>query len=168
MIMWFSLSKPFDDFHDGSFDDKQAGVVERFAAMRHSVVERQRKLGDSLRAQQLYRDIEIEETWIADKEKVIAGRGQDIDSVRKMIQETQGILVQMKEHEDYLQKVIKAGHKLADTGVYKTGFPDLISEAAIRERTKLLSEHWVELKEKAFQRKQSNQLVLLFLFNIKD
>ena len=83
MIMWFSLSKPFDDFHDGSFDDKQAGVVERFAAMRHSVVERQRKLGDSLRAQQLYRDIEIEETWIADKEKVIAGRGQDIDSVRK-------------------------------------------------------------------------------------
>ena len=127
--------------------------------LQQLMVKRQRKLADSLRAQQLFRDIDVEETWIGDKHLVIAGRGQDIASVKQLIKETQSIMMEMQSHDPYVQKVIQAGFKLAE-GHY-------LAED-IRQRSQTLADHWAELKEKAFQRKQSNQLVLLFLFNIKD
>merc|ERR1712071_426980 len=128
-------------------------------SLQQLMVKRQRKLADSLRAQQLFRDIDVEETWIGDKHLVIAGRGQDIASVKQLIKETQSIMMEMQSHDPYVQKVIQAGFKLAE-GHY-------LAED-IRQRSQTLADHWAELKEKAFQRKQSNQLVLLFLFNIKD
>ena len=143
-------------------------VTDRFENMQRMMIKRQRKLADSLRAQQLYRDIGIEEEWINDKERIIMGRGKDIDTVKAMIRETQSILMEMHDHDPYVQKVITAGYKLADSGNYLPDYPSWITEAAIRERTKALADHWDDLKQKAFQRKQSNQLVLLFLFNIKD
>lgn len=120
---------------------------------------RRGKLTDSLRAQQLFRDIRVEEEWIASKLQAISGRGQDIDTVRALIRETQSILKEMQVHDPHVQKVIEAGYKLA-----KGHF---MSEEILK-RTKELGERWVDMKDKAFQRKQSNQLVLLFLFNIKD
>jgi len=123
------------------------------------MVSRQRKLADSLRAQQLYRDIDVEETWIVEKEQVIKGRGQDIASVKMLIKETQAIMMEMQSHDPYVQKVIQAGFKMAEGHYLSTD---------IRTKSQTLADHWAELKEKAFQRKQSNQLVLLFLFNIKD
>jgi len=138
---------------------RKNGVCERFEMLQQLMVKRQRKLADSLRAQQLFRDIDVEETWIGDKHLVIAGRGQDIASVKQLIKETQSIMMEMQSHDPYVQKVIQAGFKLAE-GHY-------LAED-IRQRSQTLADHWAELKEKAFQRKQSNQLVLLFLFNIKD
>ena len=121
------------------------------------MVKRQRKLADSLRAQQLFRDIQVEETWITEKAQVIKGRGQDIASVKMLIKETQAIMMEMQSHDPYVQKVIQAGFKLAE-GHYM--------EEDIRLKSQTLSDHWADLKEKAFQRKQSNQLVLLFMFTL--
>jgi len=138
---------------------RKNGVCERFEQLQHLMVSRQRKLADSLRAQQLYRDIDVEETWIVEKEQVIKGRGQDIASVKMLIKETQAIMMEMQSHDPYVQKVIQAGFKMAEGHYLSTD---------IRTKSQTLADHWAELKEKAFQRKQSNQLVLLFLFNIKD
>lgn len=120
---------------------------------------RRGKLSDSLRAQQLFRDIRVEQDWITAKLQVIAGRGQDVDTVRALIRETQGILREMQAQDPHVQKLIEAGYKLAEG--------HFMSDEIVK-CTRELAENWVAMKEKAFQRKQSNQLVLLFLFNIKD
>ena len=116
-------------------------------------------LEDSLKAHQLYRDIQVEEDWIQAKHSVIAGRGKDIDTIRSLIKETQSILKEMQTHDPHVQRVIASGEKLAK-GHH-------LSEE-ITKRTNQLAENWTNLKARAFERKQSNQLVLLFLFNIKD
>lgn len=148
----------------GHFDlksilSKKEAVVKRFDGLTPLLAERQRKLGDSLKAYQLFHEIEVEEDWIAKKHEVIAGRGKDIDTVRALIKETQAILQAMQVHDPDVQRVIQAGQKLAKGH-------HLAEE--INGRIQKLSEHWANLKERAFERKQSNQLVLLFLFQIKD
>jgi hypothetical protein len=134
-------------------------VVKRFDGLGPLQSERQRKLVDALKAYQLFHEMDVEEEWIAKKHEVIAGRGKDIDTVRALIKETQSILQAMQIHDPDVQRVIQSGQKLA-RGHH------LAEE--INKRTQQLSEHWTSLKERAFERKQSNQLVLLFLFQIKD
>lgn len=134
-------------------------MTKRFNGLGTLVSERQRKLEDSLKAHQLFNDIQREQDWIRDKHAVIAGRGQDIDTVRALVRETQSILAEMHAHDPHVQKIIESGHKLA-AGHH------LADE--ITKRTQELTEGWTNLKTRAFERKQSNQLVLLFLFNIKD
>lgn len=148
----------------GHFDlktilQRKSLVTDRFENLLVLMGRRRNKLADSLRAHQLFRDIRVEEEWITGKLQMISGRGQDIDTVRALIRETQTILKEMQTHDPHVQKVIQAGYKLAEG--------HFMAEE-IRKRTDGLGEQWVAMKEKAFQRKQSNQLVLLFLFNIKD
>lgn len=114
---------------------------------------------DSLKAHQLFAEIKTEEDWIREKHSVIAGRGKDIDTVRSLIKETQSILAAMQAHDPHVQRVIQSGRKLAK-GHH-------LSEEILK-RAQELEESWTNLKARAFERKQSNQLVLLFLFNIKD
>lgn len=137
----------------------QDAVVKRFDGLGALIGERARKLEDSFKAHTLYHEIQVEEDWITEKHSVIAGRGKDIDTIRSLIKETQSILQAMQTHDPHVQKVIAAGHKLAKGH-------HLCEE--ITNRTNQLTEHWANLKARAFERKQSNQLVLLFLFNIKD
>lgn len=134
-------------------------VTKRFDGLGSLIGERKRKLDDSLKAHQLFTEIQKEEDWIREKHSVIAGRGKDIDTIRALIKETQSILAEMQTHDPHVQRVIQNGHKLAK-GHH-------LSEE-ITKRTTELTESWTNLKARAFERKQSNQLVLLFLFNIKD
>lgn len=44
----------------------------RYEGLREPMAARKQKLSDSLRLQQLFRDIEDEETWIREKEPIAA------------------------------------------------------------------------------------------------
>lgn len=51
---------------------KQEALVVRYDALREPMAMRKQKLSDSLRLQQLFRDVEDEETWIREKEPIAA------------------------------------------------------------------------------------------------
>lgn len=51
---------------------KQEALVVRYEALREPMAMRKQKLSDSLRLQQLFRDVEDEETWIREKEPIAA------------------------------------------------------------------------------------------------
>lgn len=51
---------------------KQEALVVRYEALREPMARRKQKLSDSLRLQQLFRDVEDEETWIREKEPIAA------------------------------------------------------------------------------------------------
>lgn len=51
---------------------KQEALVVRYEALREPMALRKQKLSDSLRLQQLFRDVEDEETWIREKEPIAA------------------------------------------------------------------------------------------------
>lgn len=51
---------------------KQDALVVRYDALREPMAMRKQKLSDSLRLQQLFRDMEDEETWIREKEPIAA------------------------------------------------------------------------------------------------
>ena len=53
---------------------KQEALVARYEALKEPMVARKQKLADSLRLQQLFRDVEDEETWIREKEPIAASR----------------------------------------------------------------------------------------------
>lgn len=57
---------------------KQEALVARYEALKEPMIARKQKLADSLRLQQLFRDVEDEETWIREKEPIAAStnRGQ--------------------------------------------------------------------------------------------
>lgn len=47
-------------------------MVARYEGLREPMAARKQKLSDSLRLQQLFRDVEDEETWIREKEPIAA------------------------------------------------------------------------------------------------
>uniref|UniRef100_A0A3Q2ZLZ8 Uncharacterized protein n=1 Tax=Kryptolebias marmoratus TaxID=37003 RepID=A0A3Q2ZLZ8_KRYMA len=49
---------------------EQEALVVRYEALREPMAARKQKLSDSLRLQQLFRDVEDEETWIREKEPI--------------------------------------------------------------------------------------------------
>ena len=51
---------------------KQEALVTRYDGLREPMTARKQKLSDSLRLQQLFRDVEDEETWIREKEPIAA------------------------------------------------------------------------------------------------
>ncbi|KAL7978493.1 hypothetical protein Chor_004310 [Crotalus horridus] len=51
---------------------KQEALVARYEALKEPMVTRKQKLADSLLLQQLFRDVEDEETWIREKEPIAA------------------------------------------------------------------------------------------------
>lgn len=61
---------------------KQEALVARYEALKEPMAARKQKLSDSLRLQQLFRDVEDEETWIREKEPIASStnRGEAEES----------------------------------------------------------------------------------------
>lgn len=66
---------------------KQEALVVRYEALREPMTMRKQKLSDSLRLQQLFRDVEDEETWIREKEPIAAStnRGETPSSHQSLL-----------------------------------------------------------------------------------
>jgi len=74
-------------FDGDSIKRKAEGVERRYSALQTPIEARRKKLGDSLRVQQLFRDIEDEDAWIREKEPIAASnnRGRDLIGVQNLI-----------------------------------------------------------------------------------
>ena len=109
---------------------------------------RKQRLLDSLRVQQLFRDVEDEEAWIREKEPIAAStnRGRDLIGVQNLIKKHQAVLAEMHNHEPHVLAVCQAGFQMADDGHFAAD--------EVRKRIQALADHWAHLKEKALQRKQ--------------
>lgn len=76
-------------FQDGGHFDadnirkKQEALVVRYEALREPMAARKQKLSDSLRLQQLFRDVEDEETWIREKEPIAASTNRGKTQMNK-------------------------------------------------------------------------------------
>lgn len=127
---------------------KQAGVTERYDALQNPMGLRKQRLLDSLRVQQLFRDVEDEEAWIREKEPIAAStnRGRDLIGVQNLIKKHQAVLAEMHNHEPHVLAVCQTGFTMADDGHFAAD--------EVRKRIQALADHWAHLKEKAFQRKQ--------------
>ncbi|XP_071033294.1 spectrin alpha chain [Parasteatoda tepidariorum] len=131
-----------------SIQNKQVALVERYNALQKPITTRRQRLQDSLRVQQLYRDIEDEEAWIREKEPIAAStnRGRDLIGVQNLIKKHQAMLAEINNHENRVRSVCQCGDEMVQEGHFASN--------DIQKRLSGLNEKWQALKDKALQRKQ--------------
>ncbi|KAL3244521.1 hypothetical protein MRX96_002280 [Rhipicephalus microplus] len=127
---------------------KKAALVDRYNTLQAPMATRRQKLQDSLRVQQLFRDIEDEEAWIREKEPIAAStnRGRDLIGVQNLIKKHQAVLAEINNHENRVRSVCEAGENMVADGHF--------AHDEINKRIQNLSEKWQQLKDKALQRKR--------------
>uniref|UniRef100_A0A670YZN1 Spectrin alpha chain, non-erythrocytic 1 n=1 Tax=Pseudonaja textilis TaxID=8673 RepID=A0A670YZN1_PSETE len=135
-------------FDADNIKKKQEALVARYEALKEPMVARKQKLADSLRLQQLFRDVEDEETWIREKEPIAAStnRGKDLIGVQNLLKKHQALQAEIAGHEPRIKAVTQKGNSMIDEGHF----------AAEDVKTKLndLNQKWETLKGKASQRRQ--------------
>lgn len=135
-------------FDADSIKAKKVALVERYNALHHPIQLKKQRLFDSLKVQQLFRDIEDEEAWIREKEPIAAStnRGRDLIGVQNLIKKHQAVLAEINNHENGVRAVCQTGEEMIAEGHFASN--------EIRSRILSLNEKWQQLKEKAMQRKQ--------------
>ncbi|XP_022242846.1 spectrin alpha chain-like isoform X2 [Limulus polyphemus] len=135
-------------FDGESIKAKQVALIERYNAVHQPMAARRQRLNDSLRVQQFFRDMEDEETWIREKEPIAAStnRGRDLIGVQNLIKKHQAVLAEINNHEHRIDNVCQTGEDMFNEGHFAAD--------DIRKRVDLLKEKWVQLKDKAHQRKE--------------
>ncbi|CAF90368.1 unnamed protein product [Tetraodon nigroviridis] len=127
---------------------KQEALALRYEALRQPMATRKQKLSDSLRLQQLFRDVEDEETWIREKEPIAAStnRGKDLIGVQNLLKKHQALQAEIVGHEPRIKAVTQKGETMVEEGHF----------AGEDVKVKLTELHgrWDTLKLKASQRKQ--------------
>jgi spectrin alpha len=134
-------------FDAGSIQGKQQNLVDRYRALQKPMAARRLRLQDSLKVQQLFRDIEDEESWIREKEPIAAStnRGRDLIGVQNLIKKHQAVNAEINNHEHRIRSVCHAGDEMVKDGHFASD--------EIQRRLMLLNDRWINLKEKANQRK---------------
>ncbi|XP_015281943.1 PREDICTED: spectrin alpha chain, non-erythrocytic 1 [Gekko japonicus] len=135
-------------FDADNIKKKQEALVARYEALKEPMVARKQKLADSLRLQQLFRDVEDEETWIREKEPIAAStnRGKDLIGVQNLLKKHQALQAEIAGHEPRIKAVTQKGNIMVEEGHF----------AAEDVKIKLndLNQKWESLKGKASQRRQ--------------
>ncbi|XP_066294880.1 spectrin alpha chain, non-erythrocytic 1-like isoform X27 [Branchiostoma lanceolatum] len=150
-------AKQFVD--EGHFDAdnikaKQEALQERYDALQEPLAARKAKLADSLRFQQLVRDIEDEEAWIREKEPVasstnrdeVAVAGRDLIGVQNLLKKHQALQAEIAGHENRIKAVCQTGQDMVQEEHFATD--------DINSKVSGLEDKWQGLKDKAAQRKQ--------------
>ncbi|XP_031333128.1 spectrin alpha chain isoform X3 [Photinus pyralis] len=135
-------------FDSDNIATKQSGLTNRYSALQTPMAVRKQRLLDSLQVQQLFRDIEDEEAWIREKEPIAAStnRGRDLIGVQNLIKKHQAVLAEINNHDSRIAAVVDAGkHMMED---------EHFASDEIRNRVNTLQDHWIQLTDKAKQRKQ--------------
>jgi len=142
-------------FDKDNIKRKADAVESRYASLMGPLEARKKKLGDSLRVQQLFRDIEDEEAWIREKEPIAGSnnRGRDLIGVQNLIKKHQAVLAEISNHEPRVNAVCESGTTLSEHGQFQS--------EEVQSRVGKLKEHWIALKEKSEKRKQDLDDALL-------
>ncbi|KAM8933888.1 spectrin alpha chain, non-erythrocytic 1 isoform 3-T3 [Pelodytes ibericus] len=127
---------------------KQEALVGRYEALKEPMVARKQKLSDSLRLQQLFRDIEDEETWIREKEPIAAStnRGKDLIGVQNLLKKHQALQAEIAGHEPRIKAVTQKGTSMVTEGHF--------AAEEVKVKLKELNDKWQSLRNKASQRRQ--------------
>ncbi|UYV70522.1 SPTAN1 [Cordylochernes scorpioides] len=138
---------------NGHFDapaiqTKSQALAERYAALSAPIQARRNRLQLSMRAQQLFHDIEDEESWIREKEPIVAStnRGRDLIGVQNLIKKHQVVLAEINNHENRTRAVCDNGEEMIAEGHF--------AAHDIKMAVQGLSDKWNSLKDRAYQRKQ--------------
>uniref|UniRef100_A0A2I3GDF9 Spectrin alpha chain, non-erythrocytic 1 n=1 Tax=Nomascus leucogenys TaxID=61853 RepID=A0A2I3GDF9_NOMLE len=127
---------------------KQEALVARYEALKEPMVARKQKLADSLRLQQLFRDVEDEETWIREKEPIAAStnRGKDLIGVQNLLKKHQALQAEIAGHEPRIKAVTQKGNAMVEEGHF--------AAEDVKAKLHELNQKWEALKAKASQRRQ--------------
>uniref|UniRef100_A0A8C4M5H5 Spectrin alpha chain, non-erythrocytic 1 n=1 Tax=Equus asinus asinus TaxID=83772 RepID=A0A8C4M5H5_EQUAS len=127
---------------------KQEALVARYEALKEPMIARKQKLADSLRLQQLFRDVEDEETWIREKEPIAAStnRGKDLIGVQNLLKKHQALQAEIAGHEPRIKAVTQKGHAMVEEGHF--------AAEDVKAKLNELNQKWESLKSKASQRRQ--------------
>ncbi|XP_036385628.1 spectrin alpha chain, non-erythrocytic 1-like isoform X3 [Megalops cyprinoides] len=127
---------------------KQEALVSRYESLKEPMAARKQKLSDSLRLQQLFRDIEDEETWIREKEPITAStnRGKDLIGVQNLLKKHQALQAEIAGHEPRIKAVTQKGQAMVEEGHF--------AGEEVKVKLQDLSGRWDTLKKKASQRRQ--------------
>lgn len=92
--------------------------MARYEALKEPMIARKQKLADSLRLQQLFRDVEDEETWIREKEPIAAStnRGKDLIGVQNLLKKHQALQAEIAGHEPRIKAVTQKGNAMVEEG----------------------------------------------------
>uniref|UniRef100_A0A8C4K999 Spectrin alpha chain, non-erythrocytic 1 n=1 Tax=Dromaius novaehollandiae TaxID=8790 RepID=A0A8C4K999_DRONO len=135
-------------FDADNIKKKQEALVARYEALKDPMVARKQKLADSLRLQQLFRDIEDEETWIREKEPIAAStnRGKDLIGVQNLLKKHQALQAEIAGHEPRIKAVTQKGNAMVEEGHF--------AAEDVKAKLNELNQKWDSLKAKASQRRQ--------------
>uniref|UniRef100_A0A8C6YFU0 Spectrin alpha, non-erythrocytic 1 n=1 Tax=Naja naja TaxID=35670 RepID=A0A8C6YFU0_NAJNA len=135
-------------FDADNIKKKQEALVARYEALKEPMVARKQKLADSLRLQQLFRDVEDEETWIREKEPIAAStnRGKDLIGVQNLLKKHQALQAEIAGHEPRIKAVTQKGNSMIDEGHF--------AAEDVKAKLNDLNQKWETLKGKASQRRQ--------------
>uniref|UniRef100_A0A8C0RD76 Spectrin alpha chain, non-erythrocytic 1 n=1 Tax=Canis lupus familiaris TaxID=9615 RepID=A0A8C0RD76_CANLF len=127
---------------------KQEALVARYEALKEPMIARKQKLADSLRLQQLFRDVEDEETWIREKEPIAAStnRGKDLIGVQNLLKKHQALQAEIAGHEPRIKAVTQKGNAMVEEGHF--------AAEDVKAKLSELNQKWESLKSKASQRRQ--------------
>uniref|UniRef100_A0A8C4WXB9 Spectrin alpha, non-erythrocytic 1 n=1 Tax=Eptatretus burgeri TaxID=7764 RepID=A0A8C4WXB9_EPTBU len=135
-------------FDANAIETKKTALASRYEALRAPMDARKQKLADSLRLQQLFRDVEDEEAWIREKEPVAAStnRGKDLIGVQNLLKKHQALQAEIAGHEPRIKSVVHKGEAMVDEGHF--------AHEDISAKLGELGTRWEVLKSKASQRRQ--------------
>ncbi|VDN60745.1 unnamed protein product [Dracunculus medinensis] len=141
-------------FYDsGHFDApmilrKQETLHSRYENLLDPLNKRKNKLAESLKGNQLFRDIDDELAWIREKEQVAAStnRGRDLIGVQNLIKKQQALIAEIANHEPQIDAVSASAEQMISQGHFLA--PD------IRDKLAQLRDNWRNLKAKAEKRRQ--------------
>ncbi|TSL04208.1 Spectrin alpha chain, non-erythrocytic 1 [Bagarius yarrelli] len=127
---------------------KQEALVARYEALKEPMAARKQKLSDSLRLQQLFRDVEDEETWIREKEPIASStnRGKDLIGVQNLLKKHQALQAEITGHEPRIKAVTQKGEAMVEEGHF--------AGEDVKAKLAELHGRWDTLKGKAAQRRQ--------------
>lgn len=149
-----SLRQQAEGFHDsGHFDApmilrKEEALRSRYDNLRDPLNKRKAKLAESLKGNQLFRDMEDELAWIREKEQIAASsnRGRDLIGVQNLIKKQQALISEIANHEPQIEAVAEAADAMIQQGHFLA--PD------IRDKLAQLRDNFRNLKAKAEKRRQ--------------
>ncbi|XP_077987102.1 spectrin alpha chain, non-erythrocytic 1-like isoform X2 [Glandiceps talaboti] len=151
-------SKQFMDaghFDKDAIKQKEEQLIQRYDALQTQSAmtmgplnARKRKLEDSKRLHQLFRDIEDEEAWIREKEPIAAStnRGRDLIGVQNLLKKHQALQAEVAGHESRIKAVCQTGQDMVGEGHFASD--------DIQLKILGLQDKWQQIKDKSYQRKQ--------------
>lgn len=120
---------------------RNAELEKEYAELVKQAMGRRKKLEDSRQYWQFHWDVDQEEGWVNEKERILSSKdiGHDLSTVHMLIGKNKTLEDEMASHEPQTMEVLKSGEELS-----KSGHPN---SADIQNRMNQIEAAWDRLKE---------------------